>query len=95
METSRPSKGQTHPDNVNNLERTRRDETEEHEHHTWYQEIRPGLPYAGRETIRPNSKNTPPTTSPNFRRSRVVVESCWRPGIMIAQPLLTVNGDGQ
>ena len=26
------SKGQTHPGNVNNLERTRRDETEEHEH---------------------------------------------------------------
>ena len=29
------------------------------------------------------------------RRSQVVVESCWRYGIMIAQPLLTVNGDGQ
>jgi hypothetical protein len=36
------SKGQTHPGNVNNLERTRRDETEEHEHRTWYQELRPG-----------------------------------------------------
>ena len=35
------SKGQTHPGNVNNLERTRRDENEEHEHHTWYQELRP------------------------------------------------------
>jgi hypothetical protein len=29
------------------------------------------------------------------RRSQLVVESCWRYGIMIAQPLLTVNGDGQ
>ena len=29
------------------------------------------------------------------RRSRVVVESCWRTGIITAQPLLTVNGDGQ
>jgi hypothetical protein len=46
------SKGQTHPGNVNNLERTRRDETEEHEHHTWYQETKARLPYAGRETIR-------------------------------------------
>jgi hypothetical protein len=76
------------------MERTRRDETEEHEHHTWYQELIPGCLMRKRNHP-PNSKNPPPTTSGNFRRSQVVVESCWRYGIMIAQPLLTVNGDGQ